>query len=88
MLDNLNVNEAWNLIKHNIYQAQNSFVPNKIINPNKPRSNAVSMDDTLHFYLKNKRYYFKIYKKYRTATTFMNYIITMQETRYPVKLRI
>ena len=73
MLNELNVNEAWDLIKLNIYQAQNSFVPNKIINPNKSRPNAVSMDDTLHFLLKNKRYYFKIYKKYRTATAFMNY---------------
>ena len=68
-----NVNEAWNYIKEKIHYANCTYVPNKIINPNKMRPNPVTMDDTLHFLLRNKRYYFKQYKKYRTTTNFILY---------------
>ena len=67
------VNEAWKFIKEKIHFAHCTYVPNKIINPNKIRTNPVTMDDTLHFLLKNKRYYFKQYKKYRTTTNFILY---------------
>ena len=72
-LHDKDVNEMWDHIETNIKNAQDLFVPNKIINNNKINCHAVTMDTDLHSLLKNKRYYFKLYKKYKTKTFFYCY---------------
>ena len=71
-LQDKNVNEMWEFLKNKIKTAQEMFVPNKVINNNKMKSNHITMDNDLHSLLKNKRYFFKLYKKYKTKTTFYN----------------
>ena len=85
-LKDMNVNEAWSFVKSNICKAQEMFVPNKIINNVKKRIRPVSMDTDLHNLLKNKRYLFKIYKKYRSQTALHNYNTARNKVSYKIKL--
>ena len=71
----MSVEEAWSLLKENIQNAQTLYVPNKYINENKPRPCTLPHDDTLHSLLKNKRYLFKINKKYGTKLSLYTYHI-------------
>ena len=43
------------------------------------------MDDTLHFLLKDKRYLFKRYKKYKTTINFLNYNIARNKVSKRIK---
>ena len=67
------VNEAWNILSNFIKQAQELYVPNKLIKQNKTKQNHISKDDSLHFLLKQKRFYFKLYKKYKSKTNLYRY---------------
>ena len=86
LLTDKNVNESWDIIKDKIQHAQHTFVPNKIINSHKKRLNPIPMDDTLHFLLKDKRYLFKRYKKYKTALNLLNYNIARNKVSKRIKL--
>ena len=61
-LDNIlldkDVNQSWDFIKYNIKYALETFVPYKFFSNNKVKSNHVTMDDSLHFLLKQKRLFF------------------------------
>ena len=75
MLCGKDVNTIWNIIKDKIELAQKLYVPNKTITKDKSKPHTVSMDDNLHYLLKEKRYLFKIYKRYRTKKSEYNYNI-------------
>ena len=81
-----NVNESWDLIKEKLHHAQLTYVPNKVINTNKKRLNPVPIDDTLHFLLKNKRYLFKRYKKYKSTTNFLDYNLARNKVSCRIRL--
>ena len=85
-LQNKDVNESWDFIKAHISKAQELFVPNKVIRNFKTKVNPVSKDTDLHNLLKNKRYLFKIYKKYKTATAFYNYTSARNKVSLKIKL--
>ena len=85
ILEKKNVNETWKYIKDKIDQAQHQFVPKKFINTSKIRSSPVTLDDTLHFLLREKRYLFKTYKKYKTKTTLYNYNTARNRVSYKLK---
>ena len=85
ILSDTNVNESWMIIKDKIQFAQSNYVPNKVIYSHKKRINPVPMDDSLHFLLKSKRYCFKLYKKYRTTTNFLNYNIARNRVSGKIK---
>ena len=55
LLRDKNVNEMWEIIKHNTQKAQELFVPNEIINKSKVKYNHIALDDTLHYLLKRKK---------------------------------
>ena len=76
----------WEVLKDSIQTAQNLFVPNKIIFNNKVRPHTVTIDNNLHCLLKDKRYLFKIYKKYRTKTAQYNYNIARNRVSLKIKL--
>merc|ERR1711860_460210 len=76
----------WGVIKDSIQTAQNLFVPNKIILKNKVRPHTVTIDNNLHCLLKDKRYLFKFYKKYRTKTAQYNYNIARNRVSFKIKL--
>ena len=86
LLSDKDVNESWEIIKDKILYAQHTYVPNKIINSHKKRMNPVPMDDTLHFLLKDKRYLFKRYKKYKTTINLLNYNLARQKVSKKIKL--
>ena len=73
LLNGKDIDDKWSAIKHHILKAQELFVPNKIINNNKSKTNHVAMDDTLHYLLKEKRFIFKKYKKYKTKSLLYKY---------------
>ena len=85
-LKDKNVEESWEFIKSNIYKGQQNFVPNKVIKNVKKRINPVSMDNDLHTLLKNKRYLFKIYKKYNTQSALNNYNTARNRVSYKIRL--
>ena len=85
ILDNKSVDETWELIKDKIQQVQQIYVPKKFINIVKARSNPVTIDDNLHFLLKEKRYLFKYYKKYKTKTSLYNYNLARNRVSYKIK---
>ena len=84
-LKDLPVEEAWCFIKDKIVTAQSLFVPNKYINQNKVRPCSIPHDDTLHSLLKNKRYLFKIYKKYKSKTSLYNYTLARNLVSYKIR---
>ena len=84
-LQDKNVDEMWEFLKNKIKTAQEMFVPNKVINNNKIKSNHITMDNDLHSLLKNKRYFFKLYKKYKTKTTFYNYNNARNKVSFKIK---
>ena len=84
-LKDMTVEEAWSLLKENIQNAQTLYVPNKYINENKPRPCTLPQDDTLHSLLKNKRYLFKINKKYGTKLSLYNYHTARNKVSNKVK---
>ena len=79
------VDEAWDIISKIIKDAQDKYVPNKYINPNKTKPNHISKDDSLHFLLQQKRYYFKLYKKFRSRLNFLRYNQARNFVSYKVK---
>ena len=85
-LNDKNVNDTWDTIKDKIQHAQHTYVPVKIINSHKKRTNPVPMDDTLHFLLKDKRYLFKRYKKCKTTLNFLNYNLARSKVSKRIKL--
>ena len=86
ILKDMNVEDMWTNISNSITKAQELFVPNKIIKNIKNRINPVSKDDDLHYLLKNKRYCFKIYKKYKSKTALYNYNIARNRVSFKIKL--
>ena len=86
VLHDKDVNDTWNFIKDKIQHADCTYIPRKTINLNKKRPNPVTMDDTLHFLLKNKRHYFKIYKKYNSMTNFINYNVARNNVSKKIRL--
>ena len=80
------VNQSWDFIKYNIKYALETFVPYKFISNNKVKSNHVTMDDSLHFLLKQKRLFFKLYKKYKTKTSLYNYNLARNRVSSKIKL--
>ena len=84
-INGIDVNDTWELIKNKIHHAQHTYVPNKVINTHKKRANPVPMDDTLHFLLKSKRYFFKRYKKFKTTVNLLNYNIARNKVSSRIK---
>ena len=84
LLRDKNVDDMWEFIKNKIECAQKMFVPNKTITNNKVKPHNVTMDDNLHSLLKDKRYLFKIFKKYKTKRAQYNY----NQARNRVSLKI
>ena len=84
LLRDKNVDDMWEIIKNKIECAQKMFVPNKTITNNKVKPHNVTMDDNLHSLLKDKRYLFKIFKKYKTKRAQYNY----NQARNRVSLKI
>ena len=60
ILNEKDVNESWKIISNEIEFVLQNFVPTKFISSNKIKSNHISIDDSLHFLLKQKRIFFKI----------------------------
>ena len=85
LLRDKNVNEMWEIIKHNTQKAQELFVPNKIINKSKVKYNHIALDDTLHYLLKEKRYLFKMYKKYNSKSAMYRYNIARNMVSAKIK---
>ena len=85
ILDQKDVNETWNLIKDKIEQVKHQYVPIKFINTSKIRSRPVTLDDNLLFLLRDKRYLFKVYKKYKTKTSLYNYNLARNRVSYKIK---
>ena len=79
------MNETWVIIKDKIEYTQHLYVPNKIINTSKIRSSPVTLDNSLHYLLKNKRYLFKIYKKYKSKTSLYNYTLARNLVSYKIR---
>ena len=86
LLKNNNVDDMWNIIKEKIEYAQKLYVPNKIIINNKNKPQNVTMDDNLHTLIKDKRYLFKIYKKYKTKRAQYNYNLARNRVSLKIKL--
>ena len=84
-LKDKNVDEMWDIIKLNINKAQELFVPYKIINNNKIKTNHVAMDDTLHYLLKEKRYAFKLYKKHNSKKNMYKYNLARNKVSTKIK---
>ena len=73
------------LLKTKLNKLNINLFQKKIINTSKIRSSPVTLDKTLHFLLREKRYLFKIYKKYKTKTTLYNYNIARNRVSYKIK---
>ena len=80
------VNQSWDFIKNKIDHAIETFVPSKFIKTNKIKSKHITLDDTLHFLLKQKRIFFKIYKKHKTKTNLYNYNIARNRVSSKIRL--
>ena len=82
ILKDKNVNDMWISIKTNIQNAQTLYVPNKTIFKCKVKPHSVTFDDNLHCLLKDKRYLFKIYKKYKTKKAQYNYNLARNKVTF------
>ena len=85
ILEDKSVNDMWLSIKTNIQSAQTLFVPNKTIFKSKVKPHSVTFDDNLHCLLKDKRYLFKIYKKYKTKKAQYNYNLARNKVTFKIK---
>ena len=86
ILHEKDVNESWEIISDKIKYALQNFVPTKFISSNKIKSNHISIDDSLHFLLKQKRIFFKMYKKHKTKINLYNYNLARNKVSAKIRL--
>ena len=73
-LNNCNdIDVCWDIFTSHLDQAKTKFIPTKVIKPNNAFKRTLTIENSLHCLIKTKRYYFKLYKKFRNETNYLLY---------------
>ena len=79
------IDVCWDIFTSHLDHAKSKFIPTKTIKPNNNFKRNFTIDASLHCLIKTKRYYFKLYKKFRNETNYLLY--TSARNKVTTKVR-
>ena len=77
-----NVDIAWNKISSHIYKTRDENIPQVKIKPTTKSKRPVPLNDSMLHLIREKRYFFKQYKKYPSQTNFHLYHMSRTKVNY------